>query len=123
MSQENVDAFKRGIEAYNRRDVEALLDELDTEVEWRPSLPVMLGGDETVYRGHDGARQLLRDLDEVLAERQLDLPEIREEGDRVVATGSLRIRGKSSGVLTESPFTWVADFKNGRAIRIQTYLD
>jgi ketosteroid isomerase-like protein len=123
MSQENVDAFKRGIEAYNRRDVEALLDELDTEVEWRPSLPVMLGGDETVYRGHDGARQLLRDLDEVLAERQLDLPEIREEGDRVVATGSLRIRGKSSGALTEAPFTWVADFKNGRAIRIQTYLD
>ena len=25
MSQENVEAFKRGIEAYSRRDVEALL--------------------------------------------------------------------------------------------------
>jgi hypothetical protein len=40
-----------------------------------------------------------------------------------VATGSLRIRGKSSGVLTESPFTWVAEFKDGRALRIQTHLD
>lgn len=123
MSQENLEAFKRGIDAYNRRDVEALLDELDPEVEWRPSLPVLLGGDETVYRGHDGARKLLRDLDEVLAERQLDLPEIRDEGDRVVAKGSLRIRGKSSGALTESPFTWVAEFKNGRSFRIRTYLE
>ena len=123
MSQANVEAVKRTIEAYNRHDVEGMLDELDAEVEWRPSLPVLLGGDETVYRGHDGARQLLRDLDEVLAERQLNLPEIRDEGDRVVAKGSLRIRGKSSGALTESPFTWVADFKDGRATRIRTYLD
>jgi ketosteroid isomerase-like protein len=123
MSQENVEGFKRAIEAYNRRDVEALLDELDTEIEWRPVLPVVLGGDETVYRGHDGVRQLLRDLDEILAERHLDFSEIRDLGDHVVATGSLRIRGKSSGVPTESPFSWVAEFKNGRAFQIQTYLD
>jgi cell division septum initiation protein DivIVA len=32
MSQRNVEAFKRGIEAYNRGDVEALLDELDPRV-------------------------------------------------------------------------------------------
>lgn len=123
MSQENVEAFKRAIEAYNRRDVEALVDELDTEIEWRPVLPVVLGGDETVYRGHDGVRQLLRDLDEVLAERRLDFSEIRDVGDHVVATGSLRIRGKSSGALSESPFGCVAELRNGRAIRIQTYLD
>jgi ketosteroid isomerase-like protein len=123
MSQENGEAFKRAIEAYNRRDVEALLHELDTEIEWRPVLPVVLGGDATVYRGHDGVRQLLRDLDEVLAERQLDFSDIRDVGDHVVATGSLRIRGKSSGALSESPFGCVAELKNGKAIRIQTYLD
>ena len=33
MSQENVEAFKRGLEAGNRGDVEALLEELDAEVE------------------------------------------------------------------------------------------
>jgi hypothetical protein len=42
MSQENVEAFKRGFEAYNRRDIAALLQELDPEVEWysasRPTL-------------------------------------------------------------------------------------
>lgn len=123
MSQANGEAFRRAIEAYNRRDVEALLRELDSEIEWRPVLPVVLGGDATVFRGHDGVRQLLQDLDEVLAERQLDFSEIREAGDHVVATGSLRIRGKSSGALSESPFGCVAELKNGKAIRIQTYLD
>jgi ketosteroid isomerase-like protein len=123
MSEANGEAFKRVIEAYNRGDVGALLDELDTEIEWRPVLPVVLGGDSTVYRGHDGVRQLLRDLDEVLAERRMDFSEIREAGDHVVAIGSLRIRGKSSGALSESPFGCVAELKNGKAIRIQTYLD
>lgn len=123
MSRANAEAFRRAIEAYNQRDVEALLHELDAEVEWRPVLPVVLGGNATVYRGHDGVRQLLRDLDEVLAERRMDFSEIREAGDLVVATGSLRIRGKSSGALSESPFGCVAELKNGKAIRIQTYLD
>ena len=123
VSQENREAFRRVIEAYNRRDVEALLRELDTEIEWRPVLPVVLGGDATVYRGHDGVRRLQGDLDEVLAERRMDFSEIHEAGDLVVATGSLRIRGKSSGALSESPFGCVAELRNGKAIRIQTYLD
>ena len=33
MSQENVETFKRGLDAYNRRDIEALLEELDPDVE------------------------------------------------------------------------------------------
>jgi ketosteroid isomerase-like protein len=123
MSQPNVEAFKRGIEAYNRGDVEALLDELDPRVEWRPSLPVLLGGDLTVYRGHDGIREMLRELDEVLPERRLDFSDIQETDDRVVATGRLRTRGRGSGAVTESLFGWVADFKDGKATRIRTYLD
>jgi hypothetical protein len=34
MSQENVEAFRRGARAYDRRDIDALLDELDPDVEW-----------------------------------------------------------------------------------------
>ena len=123
MSERNVEAFKRGIEAYNRGDVEALLDELDPRVEWRPSLPVLLGGERTVYRGHDGIREMLRELDEVLPERRLDFSDIRERDDRLVATGRLRTRGRGSGAVTESRFGWVADFKDGKACRIRTYLD
>jgi ketosteroid isomerase-like protein len=122
MSRANVEAFKRSIEAYNRKDVEGLLAGLDTEVEWRPVLPVVLGGRTTVYRGHDGIREMLRDLDEILEERHLDFSEIHDVGNRVVAVGRLTIRGRASGVPTESPFGWLGEFSNGKATRIRTYL-
>ena len=45
MSQENVEIVRRVSDAYNRRDVEAMLDELHPEVEWHPwvQLPVRRG--------------------------------------------------------------------------------
>jgi len=66
---------------------------------------------------------MLRELDEVLPERRLDFSDIQETDNRVVATGRLRTRGRGSGAVTESLFGWVADFKDGKATRIQTYLD
>ena len=38
MSKENVEGFKRGLEAGNRGDVDALLDELHPEIEWHSAL-------------------------------------------------------------------------------------
>jgi ketosteroid isomerase-like protein len=123
MSQENIDAVKRFADANNRRDVGAMLAELDVAVEWHDAAPMLLGGEATVFRGHEGFRDLMRDLWEVLAETQVEFTEIRDLGDRIVATGELRTRGKSSGVETESPYGVVSDFENGRVIRIRTFLD
>jgi hypothetical protein len=51
MSEENVEAFKRALEAGNRRGFDALLEELDPEVEWYPAMQALLGGEATAYRG------------------------------------------------------------------------
>jgi ketosteroid isomerase-like protein len=123
MSKEDVEAFKRGLDTFNRRDIEALLEELDPEVEWHPALPVLVGGEATVYRGHGGVREMLRDLDEAFAETHVEIWEIRDLGNRLVAIGRTRARGKESGAETESPWAGVAEYKDGRAIRIRTYLD
>jgi ketosteroid isomerase-like protein len=121
MSEENVQAFKRALDAGNRGDVEALLAELDPDVEWHAALP-MLGGD-AVYRGHEGVRDFLLDVWEVIADTEFDFPEIRDVGDRVVGLGHFRGRGKGSGVETETPFAYVAEFRAGKAIRVRAYLD
>jgi ketosteroid isomerase-like protein len=123
MSKEDVEAFKRGLDTFNRRDVEALLEELHPEVEWHPALPVLVGGEATVYRGHGGVREMLQDLYEAFAETHVDIWEIRDLGDRLVAIGRTRARGKESGAETESPWGCVTEYKDGRAIRIRTYLD
>jgi ketosteroid isomerase-like protein len=123
MSQENVEAFKRGLEAGNRGDVETLLEELDPEVEWHSALHALLGGEQTVFRGHDGVREMLRDLNEAFGEIRIEMSEIRDLGDRLVAIGHTRTRGRESGAETETPLAFVTEIRNGKTISIQAYLD
>jgi ketosteroid isomerase-like protein len=82
-----------------------------------------MGGKQTVYRGHEGVREWLRDLYETLSEFQAEYPEIRDLGDRTVAIGHVRARGMASEAVIEAPHGAVGEFKNGRGIRIRTYLD
>jgi ketosteroid isomerase-like protein len=121
MSQEDVEAFRRAVDSANRRDTDAVLAELDPNVEWHAVLP-MVGGD-AVYRGHEGVREFLREVWEVLAESHFDFPDIRELGHRIVAIGQLSGRGGASGVETETPFAYVVEYENGRAIHVRAYLD
>ena len=123
MSQENIEAVKRVVDASNRRDVDAMLEELDAAVEWYDAAPMLLGGQGTVYRGHQGARDLLNELWDVLGEIQVEFAEIRDLGDRVVATGQIHTRGRGSGMELASSYASVSDFENGKAIRVRTYLD
>jgi ketosteroid isomerase-like protein len=123
MSQENVEAFKRGLEAGNRGDVDGLLEELDPEVEWHSALHALLGGEQTVFRGHDGVREMLRDLNEAFGEIRIEMSEIRDLGDGLVAIGRTRTRGKASGVETDTPLALVTEIRNGKTISIQAYLD
>jgi ketosteroid isomerase-like protein len=108
LSRANVEALERGLAAYDRRDVEALLQECAVDVEWESALVKGLGGETTVYRGHGGIRELFREVD---------------LGDRIVASGWMRVRGRASGVAIESPVSFVADFRDGKAIRFRSFLD
>jgi ketosteroid isomerase-like protein len=123
MSQENVEAIRRAAEAFNRGDIDALLREVDPEVEWHPLLQVLLGGETTVYLGHERARELYRDIDEAFTDTQVELSEVRDLGERVVAIGHLRGRGRESGAETETAIAWLVDFQNGKAVRVHEYLD
>ena len=123
MSQENVETFKRGLEAGNRGDVETLLEVLDPDVAWHSALHALIGGEATAFRGHDGVREMLRDLYEAFDEIHFEISEIRDLGDRLVAIGRSRVRGKASGADVESPIGFVTEFKNGKAISVHNYLD
>ena len=123
MSEENIEAFKRGIDAWNRRDLEANLEELDPEVVQHLSLFTMLGGQLTVYRGHDGVRELWRDLGEAFAEFRVEITKIWDVGERIVAIGQLRGRGRTSGAEVQSPIGYVVELRNGKAIRIDDFFD
>jgi ketosteroid isomerase-like protein len=82
-----------------------------------------LSGKDTVYRGHEGVRQLMSDIDDTLAEIHVEFPEVRDLGHQVLAVGRIQTRGKASGVATEAPVGYVADFRDGKFARVRTYLD
>jgi hypothetical protein len=56
-----------------------------------------VGQETTVNRGHEGIRQFVRDVDKVLPQLQVRVLEVRDLGERLVASGRLRGRGRTSG--------------------------
>jgi ketosteroid isomerase-like protein len=122
MTPTNLEVFERGLDAYNRRDIDDLLEVLDPEVEWYPVLEVLLGGQGTVYRGHDGVRELFRNIADALGEIRGEVSEVVEDSrDRIVASGQLYARGRHSGAVTEASLGWLVNFRNGKVSKIRTY--
>jgi hypothetical protein len=56
----DVEQVERVTQAVKRGDIEAVLEDLDPEVEWSPAFPVLLGGEKPAYRGHEGVREMFR---------------------------------------------------------------
>ena len=50
MSEENVEAFERGVEAFDKGDVEALIEVADPGVEFYDVFGRMLGGEAIALR-------------------------------------------------------------------------
>jgi ketosteroid isomerase-like protein len=116
----NVELFQRGVEANNRGDVEALqaLAARDIVI-WALRSPV-----DGEYRGHDGIRKMHADNRENFDVWRLDYPDVRDLGDgRVLAIGTLHIRGRGGGVETDVPTAGVATFANGKMTRWHDYGD
>jgi ketosteroid isomerase-like protein len=123
MSKENVEAFRRGSAAWNRGDLEGLLEVVDPGIVWRDAINVLFGGEAATHRGHCGVRELFQDLFESFAEIETDFRDFRDLGERVVALGQIGMRGRESGVETESPFAALTERRDGKAIRVSSYLD
>ena len=80
-------------------------------------------GSDSVSRAGRRAREALQDLFDSFAELHLEISEIRDLGDRVLANGWMRARGTESGVEIESPWAYLLEFKNGKATWVRAFLD
>jgi ketosteroid isomerase-like protein len=119
MSQENVDRFVQGIEAFNRNDIPGVLRFMDPEIQFEHRLAAWLGD----FVGLDGVKGWFADLAEHFENWQIHCPDVRDLGDRVFALGTLRATGKESGVETEQTFAVVARYRDGRIIQYTDFGD
>ncbi len=86
-------------------------------MEARYALESLLGVEAVVHRGHEGVREAFQAYSDTMASCRYEFSEFRDLGDRVVAIGRFRTRGRKSGVEAESPIAYVVDFKDGKVIR------
>jgi uncharacterized protein len=115
----DLENVKRGIDAYNARDVEGMIAATDADVVLVPVRSLLEGGE---YRGHEGVRKFLADMDEDWAERQVDVEEIRELDDSWLVLGTFRATGRS-GNEVRYPVAWHSVMRDGKLARLTAYSD
>jgi ketosteroid isomerase-like protein len=93
----------------------------DPEVEWHSFFAEL--GDEGAYRGHDGTRQYLRDLNDAWEIARADVDDGLGVGDVALLVGRLHYRGRSSGVETETPTGWMFKFRDGEVVCFRAFRD
>jgi ketosteroid isomerase-like protein len=120
VSQENVDKARRFIEAYNRRDFDAAVEDFDPQIEW--VLPERQRSDSCV--GPDEIRRFWEGLDDTFDELRLDPQEAVDGGDRVAIRLRYYGRGKGSGAELETElYHQVATFRDGMIVRMEYFPD
>jgi ketosteroid isomerase-like protein len=118
MSAQNVETVRRLVEAFNDRDIDAMLPDIQPDAELHP-LRAQLEG--KAYRGHDGLREMLADFDQDWELVQMDAEQFRDAGDQVVALGRLRARGRTSRVDLDVPMGFVWKLRDGKAVYLKTF--
>ena len=126
MSQENVEIVRRVYDAAARRDAATVLALYDPDIESDASqlgIAGIVGGDEVVYRGHDGLRRFFRDWHEAWMNIEYDFEELVDAGDEhVIAVVTRHARGRASGVEVERPFALVWTLRGGKVAHVVWFL-
>src|SRR5437660_1469446 len=96
MSQENVEIVRRSFEAFNRGDLEAVLDDLAPEFEFQPSGRFM--DTQRTYRGRAGMVEFWGEFRAAWEEIAVEIERMEDLDDRVLTLGGFQGRGGESGV-------------------------
>jgi ketosteroid isomerase-like protein len=116
MSHADEATVRRWFDAFNTRDLEAMLACMDAHVDFHP---LRLRGIDAVYHCHVGVRDWFADLVRMEHRHRIDLAEVTSAGgSKVIAAGTLSA-AEPDGC---SSFWAVEHLKNGRIVAAQHYL-
>jgi ketosteroid isomerase-like protein len=122
MSQANMETAKRVIDAFNRRDVDAILECVNPDLEWFPAMPVAPGGG--ALRGREGIESYIREVNDTWEEYRVVGQDFRDLGDdQLLVLSRVEGRGAGSRGLVDAAMGQMFDFRDGRISRVRTYLD
>jgi ketosteroid isomerase-like protein len=119
MSLENVEIVRRATDAYNRRDLDGLVEHWapDAVLDWSNSR----GPEAGVYRGRDEIRMFTRRFLAVWDDARLEFEDpIEVEDDLLVVENVAYLRGRD-GIETQARSAWVLTFRDGQQTSLTLY--
>jgi ketosteroid isomerase-like protein len=106
--------------ALNAGDWEASIESISSDVEW---VVAKEHPNARTIHGLDDARAYREDWSQTLPGFKIELGEITERGDAVLALGSVRGAGAGSGAEVTVPLALVYRFEGDVIVRVEEYLD
>jgi ketosteroid isomerase-like protein len=119
MSRENVEIVRTYIDAWNKRDLDAVLALLDPDFEI--DLSSSRAPYQGVYRGHAEAKTRWDDMWDVWEEIHADLNsgEFIDAGEQIVAIVPTRLRARETGIELTGTAAVVCTIRERRIVRHQ----
>jgi ketosteroid isomerase-like protein len=108
-------------EAFSRGDLARALSLVHPEIVFRPLTAAVTRAGEP-YRGHDGVRRYMADVEAHWEQLTVRPAQIRAAGRAVVALGVVSGRGPA-GSFEDAPTTWVVKFREGLVVHAQIFSD
>jgi ketosteroid isomerase-like protein len=117
-------ASRLGMEAFNRRDVDAAVSYGHPDFEFEPPREFVDLGFERTYRGPAGFRKYISTWSEVFGpDLRVEPTELIDAGDRIVLLADLRARGQASGIPFTGTIATVSFLNHGKATHVQAFFD
>jgi serine phosphatase RsbU (regulator of sigma subunit)/ketosteroid isomerase-like protein len=107
--------------AFNQRDAVAIVSLCAPEMEFFTVTGGEVGHDAP-YRGPDGLREYLADVDRVWEALLITLGTVERQGSRLLAFGRVYVRSRELGI-RDMPVAWIWDVEDGLFVRGEVFAD
>ncbi len=115
------DLVRYALDAWNRHDLDALLEVCHPGIRFRSLIGAMEGS--KAHRGHEGVRRWWSEAQEVFADRRLECDRIWSHGEWTVFDGAGYGTGRASQAEVRWPFTGVARASDGLLTEWRLFAD
>jgi len=120
VAEDELSTVRDVYDAFDRRDIPALLGLLSHNVAWHAPETLPWGG---TRHGPDGVTTDDELLDEHVEDGWGDADDYLDAGERVVALGRLLGRARATGIDFEARFAHIWDFQDGVIVTFDSILD
>lgn len=121
MADPHLALVERLYDAFNRRDLPAMVELCDERMEFYPVTAAELGR-AAPYVGPSGLEEYLRDIATVWDELLILPKKIESNGNKLLVRGRVYLRSHQLGI-RDMPAAWIWEVEAGRFLRGEVFID